>query len=90
MVKTQCLCYLCFRSEAEIAYRCLPHEGKAEAVLPVGDLLWRAVHGSGQRQPACGLRREENPGESHSGEVPTTPQKEERTARSPRDSPGTV
>ena len=50
--------------------RRLPHEGEAKAVFPVGDLLWRAVHGSGQGKPSCGLCRKEHLGKSHPGEVP--------------------
>ena len=47
-----------------------PHEGEAEAVFPVGDHFWGAVHCPGQRKPACGLCREEHLGESHPGEIP--------------------
>ena len=60
--------------------RCLPHEGEAKAVFPVGDLLWRAVHGSRQRKPACGIRRQEGVGKGYPGEVPTAPSEERKTA----------
>ena len=60
--------------------RCLPHEGEAKAVFPVGDLLWRAIHGSRQRKPACGIRRQEGVGKGYPGEVPTAPSEEGKTA----------
>ncbi len=61
-----------------------------QAVLPVGDLLWRAVHSSGQRKPACGIRWKEHLGESHPGEVPDAEARAASHGRNPGGSAGST
>ena len=68
-----------------------PHEGEAEALFPVGHLLWGAVHCPGQGQPACGLCRERSLGASHPGKVPApgrTPAAKGERAASPAGAGG--